>query len=52
MLTPFFAQILIKQSPHLAVTIYASLSFILAILVFFLPETKGKGLRVRIEFHF
>ena len=52
MLTPFVAQVLIKQSPHLAITIYASLTFIIAILVFLLPETKGKGLRVRIKFQF
>lgn len=43
-ITPFVATVLLKTSPHAAVSLYAGVAFLSSFLTFFLPETKGKDL--------
>ncbi len=44
-ITPFVAQVLMKTSPHTAISLYAGVALISSFLSFFLPETKGKDLK-------
>ena len=52
-ITPFIAQILLKVSPHLTVSIYGTVALLAAIAALSLPvETKGRKLEVKIKFNF
>ena len=45
-LTPFVAQVLLRVSPYLAISIYGTVAFLAAIACFLLPyETKGRDLK-------
>ena len=46
-ITPFIAQILLKMSPHLTVSIYGVVALLASIAAMSLPvETKGRQLKV------
>lgn len=48
-LTPFVAQVLLRLSPYMAISIYGTVAFLAAIACLILPvETKGKQLTVRV----
>lgn len=48
-LTPFVAQVLLRLSPYMAISIYGTVAFLAAIACLILPvETKGKLLTVRV----
>jgi hypothetical protein len=50
-ITPFLAQVLLKISPHLAISLYGLVAFLAAIASLCLPiETKGRQLKVIIYF--
>lgn len=46
-ITPFVAQVLLRMSPYVAISIYGTVAFFAAIACLMLPvETKGKQLKV------
>ena len=46
-ITPFLAQVLLKISPHLAISIYGTVALLAAAASLLLPiETKGRQLKV------
>lgn len=49
-ITPFIATVLFEESPHIAVSFYGSLGILTGILALIVQDTKGKDLKVKINF--
>lgn len=50
-ITPVIAQVLLRVSPHAAVSIYGTVGFLASIFSLLLPiETKGRDLKVSVLF--
>lgn len=50
-ITPFVAQVLLRLSPYVAISIYGTVAFLAALASLLLPyETKGKELKVKHPF--
>lgn len=49
-ITPFVATVLFEESPHIAVSFYGSLGILTGILALIVQDTKGKDLKVKINF--
>jgi hypothetical protein len=44
-ITPFISQVLLKSNPRLALGLYTGAGLLSSLLMFLLPETKGKSMK-------